>query len=186
VLITLPTCAVRDWRPDDAPSLAEHANDRRVWLNLRDAFPHPYGLADAVAFIEKAGAMDPRTYFAIAVDGRAAGGIGYALHTDVERISAEIGYWVGAAFWGRGVMTAALRAVTAYAFGEHAELRRIWAVPFAWNPASARVLEKSGYRLEGRMRESALKDGKVVDQMLYAILRGGTVTQEAAHDHNAK
>jgi len=89
----------------------------------------------------------------------------------VERVGAEIGYWLGVPFWGRGIMTAALQAVTAHAFREHPELRRIWAVPFAWNPASMRVLEKAGYRAEGRMRESAVKDGKIVDQMLYAILR---------------
>lgn len=163
--------AVRDWRKGDAPSLARHANDRRIWLNLRDAFPHPYGAEDARAFLRMVAAMDPRTFFAITVDDEAVGGIGYTPHHDVERVSAEIGYWLGAAFWGRGITTAALTAVTAYAFERHADLRRIYAVPYAWNPASARVLEKAGYRLEGRMRQSAIKDGQVVDQLLYAILR---------------
>jgi RimJ/RimL family protein N-acetyltransferase len=89
----------------------------------------------------------------------------------VERISAEIGYWLGVAFWGRGIMTAALRGVTAYAFHQHPELRRIYAVPYIGSLASIRVLEKVGYRCEGRMRQSAIKDGRITDQLLYAMLR---------------
>jgi RimJ/RimL family protein N-acetyltransferase len=169
--LALPNGVVRPWRPADVSSLATHANDRRVWMNLRDRFPHPYGVADAESFIALATSMSPVTFFAIAVDGEAVGGIGYTQHEDVERISAEIGYWLGASFWGRGLMTSALIAVTRYAFEQHADLRRIYAVPFAWNAASFRVLEKAGYRMEGRLRQSAIKDGTVTDQVLYAILR---------------
>lgn len=171
MLITLRDCIVRDWRPDDAASLARHANDRRIWLNLRDRFPHPYTAADATAFLAAVAATEPRASFAIVVDNRAVGGIGYSRHDDVERVSAEIGYWLGTAFWGRGITTAALGAVTDYAFQQHPELQRIYAVPYAWSRASARVLEKAGYRLEGRMRQSAIKDGQVTDQLLYAVLR---------------
>lgn len=166
---------VRAWQPDDAPSLARHANDRRIWLNLRDRFPYPYSLADAEAFIAMARAMSPMTFFAIAVDDEAVGGIGYTLHQDVERVSAEMGYWLGTSFWGRGIMTSALTALTRHAFDRHADLRRIYAVPYAWGGASIRVLEKAGYRLEGRMRQSAIKDGTVTDQLLYAILRDETI-----------
>lgn len=169
--LRLPIGVVRSWQPSDAPSLARHANDRRIWLNLRDRFPHPYTLADAHAFITMAMAMSPVTFFAIAIDGDAVGGIGYTLHQDVERVSAEIGYWLGTAFWGRGIVTSALVEVTRHAFEQHADLRRIYAVPFAWSDASMRVLQKAGYRLEGRMRQSVIKDGKVTDQLMYAILR---------------
>ena len=148
-----------------------HANDRRIWLNLRDAFPHPYTGADAKRFLARVREMEPQTFYAIAVGPEAVGGIGYTLHTDVERISAEIGYWLGVAYWGRGIMTAALRGATRIAFESHPDLRRLYAVPYAGNLASARVLEKVGYHLEGRMRESAIKDGVVVDQLLYAKLR---------------
>jgi RimJ/RimL family protein N-acetyltransferase len=169
--LSLPIGVVRDWRPSDAASLALHANDRRIWLNLRDRFPHPYTLADAQSFLTTAATMSPPTFFAIAIDSEAVGGIGYTLHQDVERISAEIGYWLGTAFWGRGIMTSALTEVTRYAFERHADLRRIYAVPYAWSDASMRVLQKAGYRLEGRMRQSAIKDGKVTDQLMYAVLR---------------
>jgi len=169
--ITLTECTVRDWRLDDAVALTQHANDRRIWLNMRDAFPHPYTIVDATAFLGAATAMQPRTWFAVTVDDQAVGGIGYTLHHDVERIAAEIGYWLGTAFWGRGIMTAALRAVTAYAFREHADLRRMYAVPYVTSTVSAHILEKVGYRLEGRLRHSVIKDGKVLDQFIYAILR---------------
>jgi RimJ/RimL family protein N-acetyltransferase len=169
--LSFPAGVVRAWRPADAASLARHANDRRIWLNLRDRFPHPYTLADAHAFITMATAMSPVTFFAIAIDGKAVGGIGYTLHEDVERVSAEIGYWLGTAFWGQGIMTSALVGVTRHAFERHADLRRIYAVPFAWSDASMRVLQKAGYQLEGRMRQSVVKDGKVTDQLMYAILR---------------
>lgn len=162
---------LREWRAQDAPDLARLANDRRIWINLRDGFPHPYGLADAENFIGMVRRQDPPTIFAIEVSGRLAGGIGFSLRTDVERIGAEIGYWVAHEFWGQGIGTAALRAATNHAFGTHAELRRIFAVPYAGNDASARILEKAGYRREGTLRQSALKDGRVLDQWMYAILR---------------
>src|SRR5437870_3366414 len=94
---------IRPWRPDDAAPLAEQANERRIWLNLRDAFPHPYGVADADRFIAMALGMSPRTYFAVEVSGSVAGGIGYTLHGDVERVGAEVGYWLGVAHWGKGI-----------------------------------------------------------------------------------
>ena len=98
--IALHGCIVMDWKSTDAPALARHANDRRMWRNLRDAFPHPYGLANAEAFIAMATTMSPITFFAVAVGDEAVGGIGYTLQ-DVERVSAEIGYWLGASFWAR-------------------------------------------------------------------------------------
>ncbi len=168
----LATCRVRSWRETDAHSLAAHADSRRVWINLRDRFPHPYTLADARAFIREALAAAPETRFAIAVDEAAVGGIGFTLHDDVERVSAEMGYWLGEAFWRRGIMTEALAAVTAYAIRTH-ELTRVYAVPFEWNAASFRVLEKAGYAREGRMRRSAIKDGRVIDQLLYARVVAG-------------
>ena len=171
--LRLAKCRVRSWRESDAESLASHANNRRVWINLRDRFPHPYTIADARSFIAEALAAAPETMFAIEVETAAVGGIGFTLHDDVERVSAEIGYWLGEAFWGRGIMAEALAAVTAHAIRTH-HLTRLFAVPYEWNVASFRVLEKAGYSLEGRMRRSAIKDGHVIDQLLYAHTRDGT------------
>jgi RimJ/RimL family protein N-acetyltransferase len=165
----LDHCVVRSWRPEDASSLARHANDREIWRNLRDRFPHPYTLEDAERFILSSLSQQPEDRFAIAVDGEAVGGIGLMVGTDVERISAEIGYWLGRSFWGRGIVTEALQAVTRYAV-QTLSLTRVFALPFAHNPASTRVLEKSGYQLEGRLRRAALKEGRIVDQLLYAYV----------------
>ncbi|MBU1938070.1 GNAT family N-acetyltransferase [bacterium] len=169
MLIKLSECDVRSYRKSDADSLPFHANNRKVWMNLRDGFPHPYTRDDAEAFIKIALEKRPETHFAIAVNDHAVGGIGFSLHTDVERISAEIGYWLGETFWNRGITTEALQAVTRYAVKEH-KLTRVYADPYEWNRASFRVLEKAGYILEGRMRRSVIKDGKIIDQLLYAYI----------------
>ena len=163
---------VRPYGVADAAGLANHANNRKVWRNLRDAFPHPYRLEDAVAFIARAAEQDPLTVFCIAVDGEAAGGIGFKLHEDVERFSAELGYWLAETHWGRGIATAAVKAVCDYAMQAH-QLNRVFATPYAWNPASCRVLEKAGFQREGLLRCAAFKDGQVVDQIVYARIRAG-------------
>lgn len=160
-------CLVRSWEPGDAPSMARHANSRKVWLSLRDAFPHPYALADAEAYLAFLRTQPQETSFAIDVAGEAAGGIGLTLGEDVARCSAEIGYWLGQKFWGRGIMTAAVRATTDYAF-DRFRLTRVFALPFVRNAASYRVLEKAGYEREGLLRRSAIKDGVVLDQYLYS------------------
>jgi RimJ/RimL family protein N-acetyltransferase len=171
VMIEIPlrTCVVRSWQLNDLVSLVEHANNHKIWLNLRDGFPHPYLTRDGREFLRRMRATRPETTFAIAVDGRAAGGIGFVLREDVDRVSSEVGYWLGEPFWGRGIATEALSAVTQYAIATHG-LTRLFAVPFASNTASCRVLEKAGYVLEGRLRQSAIKDGVVVDQLQYAFL----------------
>ena len=167
--LTLKSCEVRSWRTADAEPLARHADNRTIWLNLRDAFPHPYTAHDAREFIKSVRHRSPETTFAIAVDGEAVGSVGFVLRHDVERVSAEIGYWLAEPFWGRGIATEALIAATDYAITTHA-LTRIYALPFAWNSASCRVLEKAGYVLEGTLRRSAIKNGVITDQMQYAFV----------------
>jgi RimJ/RimL family protein N-acetyltransferase len=173
VHLTLDRSEIRSWRPDDLDSLVAHANNRDVWINLRDRFPHPYTRRDGQRFIKAARAMRPETFFAIVVNGEAAGGIGFVLQSDVDRVSAELGYWLGAAYWGRGIVTEAVAAVTRYAIDRHG-LTRVFAMPFAYNTASARVLEKAGYLLEARLRRSAIKDGRIVDQFLYGFVSEAT------------
>lgn len=165
--ISFPGGLIRPFLPTDAEALARLADDREVWRNLRDAFPHPYTKKDARAWIRAATRQVPSMHFAICADGELAGGIGIIPRIDVHQGTAEIGYWLGRAFWGRGLMTAALGAFTDFAIGEF-KLRRIFAGVFDWNPASARVLEKCGYGFEGRMRKGVVKDGVVVDELIYA------------------
>ena len=166
--VALKACEIRSWRSSDLEPLVTHANNRDIWVNLRDRFPHPYTARDGRAFLKHMRDQRPETAFAIAVNGEAAGSIAFQLGGDVERVSAEIGYWLGQPFWGRGIATEALVALTEYAVATHG-LTRVFAVPFAWNTASCRVLEKAGYVLEGRLRRSAVKDGVITDQLQYAF-----------------
>lgn len=170
ILLPAPTCRVRTLEPRDAASLARNGNSRAIWLNLRDRFPHPYTEKDASWYIDFVLAKGPYHSFAIDVDGAAVGGVSLRPAEDIERIGAEIGYWLGESYWGRGIMTDAVRLTTEYAFGE-LQLERVFALPFSTNVASCRVLEKVGYEREGLLRRSAIKDGRVGDQVMYARLR---------------
>ena len=160
-------CRVREWRKADARSLVEHANNINVARHLRDRFPHPYTSKDAREFLKYAVAEADPTNLAIEVDGTAVGAVGYVPGRDVERYSAEIGYWLGEAYWGRGIVTEAVRLVTDHAF-IHMGFLRLFALPFADNVGSVRVLEKAGYEREGLLRSSSVKFGQPRDQYLYA------------------
>ena len=168
--LELSKSRLRPWKPGDEESLVRHANSRVIWRNLRDAFPHPYTPANAQHWIRSANPATPVTNFAIVVDGSAVGGIGLVLKDDVFRRSAEIGYWLGEEYWGRGIVTEAVHAVTDYAFATF-DLCRVYAGVFEWNHASMRVLEKAGYEYECRMRKSVVKDGEIIDELIYAIVR---------------
>lgn len=162
-------CVVRPWRSADAEALVRHANNPHVAMQLRDRFPHPYTRGDAAAFLKHANTADPPINFAIEVEVAAVGGIGFSPGTDIERYAAEIGYWLGEAYWGRGIVTDALILVSDYAFASR-NLLRLFALPFADNAASIRVLEKAGYVREGTLRASSVKFGEPRDQAVYAKL----------------
>ncbi len=166
--IPLETCTIRSWRKDDADSIARLANNRAVWRNLRDRFPHPYARKDARSWIRTARRADPQTFFAIDVEGEAVGGIGLHPQSDILRRSMEIGYWLGEPYWGRGIATQVVVAMTRYAF-EHFDIARLYGYVFEWNPASGRVLEKAGYRLEGRLRKAVTKNGRTMDMLVYGF-----------------
>jgi len=162
-----PLASIRPWQDDDRAALVRHANNRKVWRNLKDRFPNPYTDRDAEAWLALARTDPDRTGFAIEVEGACAGGVGLVPLADVHARCAHIGYWLGEAFWGRGIMTAVVRAVTDDALATRGFLR-LEAPVFAWNPASVRVLEKCGYVREGVLRKSIFKDGEVIDSVLYA------------------
>ena len=156
---------LRPPRVTDAPALADEANDPAVARTLRDYFPHPYSIDDALRFIERAlegGGGRPATQFVIEADGELAGVMGVFVGEDVLRRNAEIGYWLGRRWWGRGIATAAVRLVTEYAFGELA-VERVYAEVFGNNAASVRVLEKAGFREEYRLPAVVVKAGRVLD-----------------------
>ena len=168
--LTLKTCTVRSWEWRDRDAIVRYANNRKVSINLRDRFPYPYTARDARNWLDMVVDQKPETNFAIEVGDEAVGGIGFTPQYDVGRRSAEIGYWLGEPFWGRGIATEALVVVTDYAFANF-DLCRLYAHVFDWNGASARVLEKAGYVFEGRLQKSVTKDGQTIDQLMYAMIR---------------
>lgn len=163
------SCIVRDWKDGDREALLRFANDRRVWRNLKDRFPHPYGEAEADAWLALNREHPDSGNWAIEVNALAVGGIGIKPGADVYAKTANIGYWLGAPFWGRGIMTAAVRAVADYALSQRG-VRRLEAMVYEWNPASMRVLEKCGFTREAVLRNSVFKDGQLIDSTLYAKL----------------
>jgi RimJ/RimL family protein N-acetyltransferase len=168
--LQLSRSKIRDWRAGDEAGLVRHANNRKIWRNVRDAFPNPYTFGDAEEWISSASTAEPVTNFAIEVDGEAVGGIGFILGIDIHRRSAEIGYWLGEQYWGRGIVGEAVQAMTSYAF-ENYDLVRIWAGVFEWNPASMRVLGKAGYQFEARLKNAVTKEGQTTDELIYALVR---------------
>jgi [ribosomal protein S5]-alanine N-acetyltransferase len=168
--LPLPGHAVRHWAWSDKPALIRHANNRNVSRALFDRFPFPYTEESAERWLAIATSEGPDIHRAITFDGEAIGGISAMRGSENARYCAEIGYWIGEAHWGRGVMTATVIAFCNALF-EHTELERIEAGAFITNPASHRVLEKAGFAREGVLRRKFFKDGEFVDDAVYALLR---------------
>ena len=166
---------LRPWREADAAACAALADDEGVAANLRDVFPHPYAEQDARDFIALCLAADPDEMLScvVEVDGAFAGSVSLTRGADVARKSAELGYWFGRPFWGKGVATEAVRQMCALGFAEW-DIVRIFAEPFSRNRASCRVLEKNGFQHEGTKRLSVYKRGKLLDSELYALVQEGS------------
>ena len=170
MLLDLSEVKVRSWRRDDLKSLVLHANNAKIAANLRDQFPHPYTRRDGIDFLDYAQSQEPECSFAIEFGSEAVGGVGFLIGRDIARISAEMGYWLSEELWGHGIATRAVAAMSDWAFDNY-KLSRVFAMAFAHNAASIRVLEKAGFEREGVMRRSAIKNGVVLDQILFAKVR---------------
>lgn len=171
--LALSKSTIRSYRSTDVDSLVKHAGNQSVARNLA-AMPHPYTRRYAEEWIGIASGGKPETYFAITVDDQVVGGIGIKIGDPHRPVigdhMGEIGYWLGETFWGRGIVTEAVTALTEWAFAE-VGLVRLYAPVFAHNAASARVLEKAGYEFEGRLRARYFRDGNYIDGLLYAKVR---------------
>jgi ribosomal-protein-alanine N-acetyltransferase len=172
--VTSPTLSLglngwclRAWRESDAPSLAQHADDVAVWRNMSDHFPHPYTLEVAQHWIAQGQIDFGGEHWAIALDDVAVGGCG--LHPGSGRFACEVevGYWLGKAYWGRGVATEIVRVLTERAFAMPGVVR-VFAGVHADNPASMRVLERNGFAREGLLRKNTPNAGRAIDSVIYA------------------
>lgn len=165
-------CGIREWRIEDKTALAALLNNKNILNNLRDGLPYPYTADDAGEFIAAMRSADQTKTFAFAIeaDHVLAGSIGVFRGENIHFRTAEMGYYIGEPYWGRGLGTSAVRQTCEYIFA-HTDIIRIFAEPFAYNTASCRVLEKAGFRLEGILRGNAVKNGKVLDMKLYALVK---------------
>lgn len=167
------TCSIRKWNLPDAKDLAAACSNKKIQDNLRDGLPYPYTEQDGADFISAMLAADENNTFAFAitVDDKAVGSIGVFRQDNIHRQTAELGYYVAEEYWGRGIMTEAVKQICKYVF-DNSDIIRIYAEPFAYNAASCRVLEKAGFQYEGTLRSNAVKNGRVIDMRMYALLKG--------------
>lgn len=168
MIIKCDKCILRKWKSSDLGNLVKNANNLNIASNLRDGFPFPYTHDHGRQWIEVAKNND--CFFAITVNNEAVGGIGLSVGEDIERISAEVGYWLGEEHWRKGIVSSALKGIVDYGFNE-LKLERIFAVPLEDNIGSRKVLEKNGFVLEGILRKSVIKFGKIYNQALYARIK---------------
>ncbi|MBN2735239.1 MAG: GNAT family N-acetyltransferase [Methanomicrobiaceae archaeon] len=169
--IKTPSAVLRPWKRSDLESLVFHADNPKIAANMRDGFPGPYSTEDACRFIEMTENFEDGFILAIEVDGNACGSIGIHILNDIYRKTAEIGYWLGEPFWGRGIITDAVRAVVPVAFGTF-DIARIQAGIFERNRASAGVLEKCGFIREAVLKDAIFKNGELMDEIMYSKFPG--------------
>ena len=163
---------IRKWRIEDAADLASALSNKKVQDNLRDGLPYPYREQDGKEFILAMLSADENyTFaFAITVNEKVIGSIGAFRQTNIHSKTAELGYYIAEEYWGKGIMTEAVKQLCSYVFS-NSDIIRIYAEPFAYNIGSQRVLEKAGFQYEGTLRRNAVKNGKVLDMKMYALIR---------------
>lgn len=161
---------IRSWQKGDEEDLAHQANNKKIFDNVRDLFPHPYTIEEAKKWILFNSKLRPSQNKAIVVDGRVAGSIGMMRMEDIYRKNAEVGYFLGEVYWGKGIMTIALRQFVDYIFHTF-DIIRISAPVIEHNRASQRVLEKVGFRKEAYHIKSIFKNGEYLNELVYALLR---------------
>ncbi|PLX11139.1 MAG: GNAT family N-acetyltransferase [Marinilabiliales bacterium] len=169
-MINASKISLRFFEPADAERLAFLANNKKIWLNLRDGFPHPYTLDDAREFIERNNNSNPQTVFAILYEGDLCGAIGIFKMEDVYRKSAEIGYWIAEPYWGKGIASESVSRIVEFGFKE-LDIVRIYAGIFSNNTASQRVIEKNGFIKEAVLKNAVYKNNALLDEVRYAILK---------------
>jgi [ribosomal protein S5]-alanine N-acetyltransferase len=161
---------LRDWNEKDLDSLVKYGNNFNVAKNMSDLFPHPYTEEAGKAFIRMANSQEPRHIRAIEIEGEAAGGIGLHQQQDIYKHNAELGYWLAEPYWGKGIITDAIRQMVKYGF-ENFDIERIFARPFHTNTGSQKALEKAGFKLEARLSKTIFKNGEYLDELIYSVRR---------------
>lgn len=165
-------CTIRKWNLNDAKELSEAISNKKVQDNLRDGLPYPYTKQDGEEFIREMLSADEASVFAFAVtyNDKVIGSIGVFRQSNIHYRTAELGYYIAEEYWGKGIMTDAVKQICSYVFS-NSDIIRIYAEPFSDNTASCRVLEKAGFTFEGTLHQNAVKNGRVLDMRMYAVMR---------------
>lgn len=165
-------CKIRKWQLSDAADLAAALSNKKIQNNLRDGLPYPYTEQDGEEYISAMLSADENETFSFAVtlDNKVIGSIGVFRQGNIHKQTAELGYYIAEEYWGKGIMTEAVKQICEYVF-DKSDIIRIYAEPFAYNIASCRVLEKAGFHYEGTLRSNAVKNGKVIDMKMYSCLK---------------
>lgn len=161
---------IRPWEESDVVSLPKHLSNINIWNNCRDRLPFPYTEKDAEDFVRFAMEQAEQSEYCIEINNEAVGNIGFVRGTDVERFSAEIGYWLSDKYWNKGVVTAALKMAIEHYF-HHSNVIRLFATVFEYNVASMRVLEKNGFQKIGILHKACLKNDRFIDIHYYELLK---------------
>jgi RimJ/RimL family protein N-acetyltransferase len=161
---------LRPWKLEDLESLVLYANNWNVARNLTDKFPFPYTEKHGISFIQFANSDNPVRIFAIEAEGKAIGGIGIHPQDDIHKRNAELGYWIAEPYWGKGIVSYAIKQVVNFAFSTY-DIDRVFARPFGTNLASQKVLLKNNFVLEGKFEKALLKDGVLLDELVFAVRR---------------
>lgn len=159
---------LRPWLKTDLDSLVKHANNPKIAKFMTNGFPHPYTKPHGEKWLEMATASQPAKFLSIEINGEAAGGVGIHLQQDIMCKNAELGYWLSEMYWGNGIVPKVVSQVVDYGF-KNFDITRIYARPFGNNPASQRVLEKCGFKLEARIEKSIFKNEEFLDELIYAV-----------------
>ena len=160
--------SLRNWNLEDLSRLVELANNPQIAANMTDGFPSPFTEEAGLQFIERTQKEDPSNIQAICADGLVVGSIGIYKLNDIFRLNAELGYWLGEPYWGKGIMVDAVKLIIEYGF-KNWQLERIFARPLGKNLASKKVLEKAGLKFEYRIEKNLIKNGILEDELIYSI-----------------
>lgn len=165
-------CKIRKWKLSDAADLALVLSNKEIHDNLRDGLPYPYTEQDGIKYIKAMLSADENETFsfAVTIDDKVIGSIGIFRQSNIHNKTAEIGYYISKEYWGKGIMTEAVKQACGYVFN-NSDIIRIYAEPFAYNTASCRVLEKAGFQYEGTLKSNAVKNGKIIDMNMYALIK---------------
>jgi len=163
---------LRQFEEKDIPPLAFLCNNKKIWDNVRDFLPFPYTEKHAQEFVRTCQGEDPQVTFVVEYKGNFAGCIGLVRQTDIYKLTAELGYWIGEPYWGLGIATKSVNLIVDYGF-DQLGLVRIFTGVFDFNKASQRVLEKAGFKLEGIFEKNVLKNGKILNEYRYGKINRG-------------